>query len=216
MTRTFRRSLVIVCVLLLIIGLGLIGLSNFLSSCTRSHISVARSNMRTLATAIESYCVDNNSYPPHTFDAKFKVHWPRPIDAPTFDMRISLSTPIGYIVKYYLDPYHEEDEKASGFAYFSNGRGWFLVSPGPDRDYDTPFRFLHPDMVYMQTQEDGSLKELRGAEAIAASLLPYDPTNGIDSSGDLYHLSWGDTSLSWIDYQEKDDAKLNEQGIEAE
>ncbi len=191
MKRPSRRFLFIVCVVLVSIALGLMAILNFLESCTRSHYAVARANMRTLEMAIESYLLDYNRYPPHTFDPKYKENWPRPVDAPTFDERFSLTTPIGYIANYPLEPFHEEDEEANGFAYFSNGRGFFLVSPGPDRDFDTPFRFLHPDMVYMQTQADGSMNVLRGSEAIAASLLPYDPTNGTGSSGDIYLFSMG-------------------------
>ncbi|MFW6303112.1 MAG: hypothetical protein ACOC2L_00705, partial [Candidatus Sumerlaeota bacterium] len=132
----------------------------------------------------------------------FKTQWEMSLDAPTFDLRHSVTTPVAYISQYPLDVFYPEDEsRRLGLAYFTNGVGWFLVSTGPDMDYDTPFRLLAPDMTYIQTRADGTPITLRGAKAAQASLMPYHVTNGTYSNGDIYHFADVGADLSWIDYR---------------
>jgi len=49
--------------------LAAIAVPNFLEAQTRSKVSRAKADMRTLATGLESYAVDNNKYPPSFVDA---------------------------------------------------------------------------------------------------------------------------------------------------
>src|SRR5690606_2741475 len=44
--------------------LAAIAVPNFLEAQTRSKVSRARTDMRTVATAMEAYAVDHNKYPP--------------------------------------------------------------------------------------------------------------------------------------------------------
>jgi type II secretion system protein G len=44
--------------------LAAIAVPNFLEAQVRSKVSRAKSDIRTMATALESYAVDNNGYPP--------------------------------------------------------------------------------------------------------------------------------------------------------
>ncbi|MCD6386035.1 prepilin-type N-terminal cleavage/methylation domain-containing protein, partial [Candidatus Sumerlaeota bacterium] len=44
--------------------LALIAVPNFLEAQTRSKVAQVKANMRTVATGLESYFVDNNHYPP--------------------------------------------------------------------------------------------------------------------------------------------------------
>ena len=50
--------------------LAAIAVPNFLEAQVRSKVSRVRSDMRSLATALEAYQVDNNKYPPDPNDGK--------------------------------------------------------------------------------------------------------------------------------------------------
>ena len=73
--------------------LAAIAVPNFLEAQTRSKVSRAMSDLRSLGTAVESYAVDHNVYPPNTL---------------TFDSTslTPLSTPIAYITNSWIpDPF---------------------------------------------------------------------------------------------------------------
>lgn len=44
--------------------LAAIAVPNFLEAQTRSKVSRARADMRSISTGLESYCIDTNRYPP--------------------------------------------------------------------------------------------------------------------------------------------------------
>ena len=75
--------------------LAAIALPNFLEAQTRSKVSRAKADMRTLVTAIESYHVDNNLYP---IPADEVGVYPSPGADPWFDQTAPqiLTTPIAY------------------------------------------------------------------------------------------------------------------------
>jgi len=64
-TRAFTliELLVVVAIISILAG---IALPNFLEAQTRSKVARVRADQRTLATALESYFIDNNRYPPRT------------------------------------------------------------------------------------------------------------------------------------------------------
>src|SRR5690349_11907880 len=47
--------------------LAAIAVPNFLEAQTRSKVSRAKADMRTMVTGLESYAVDNNKYPPDRY-----------------------------------------------------------------------------------------------------------------------------------------------------
>ncbi len=64
-TRTAAFTLIELLIVVAIIAiLAAIAVPNFLEAQTRSKVSRAQADMRTIATAIESYTVDSNSQPP--------------------------------------------------------------------------------------------------------------------------------------------------------
>src|SRR3990172_10575317 len=75
--------------------LAAIAIPNFLAAQVRSKVSRAQADMRSLATALESYYVDNNSYPfPRDVGNPFSY----PGNGFTFEgIPEQLSTPIAYI-----------------------------------------------------------------------------------------------------------------------
>ncbi len=178
--------------------LAAIAVPNLLEAQTRSKVSRVRADLRTIATGLESYSVDNNSRYPLN-DGVYNVI-PR-----------ELSTPIAYLTNARLvDPFTNQEihpiygELARFYTYtlivefedliphtlaghpppvegidaegFNPGAlerygPWRLVSNGPDRTYSffgEPAGPFNPNPAV-----------LRGAD------IPYDPTNGTVSRGNL-------------------------------
>ena len=172
--------------------LTVIALPNYLQAQVRAKVSRAVSDMRAIATALESYRTDNKAYPPN--DGVFNV------------VPVQLTTPVAYLTTNLLiDPFSIREldsthgELARYYAYFKivtesefiedadNGffppveavdlapwnvgahkkyGKWRLVSVGPDRFYATT-GLLESDPV------------------LGGSDIPYDPTNGTVSWGNI-------------------------------
>lgn len=133
--------------------LAAIAVPNFLEAQVRSKVSRVRTDHRSMATAIESYYVDNNSYPACTVDTttgatntSAYAHlvaegqslagvrtFRRRTDTPSGQL-MTLTTPVAFITSYFPDPF--ADTKGATFAYFASfsGNGWILGSWGPDTD----------------------------------------------------------------------------------
>ena len=137
--------------------LAAIAVPNFLEAQTRSKVSRVRSDLRSYATAIESYYVDNNSYPVWSSSAtandygannqpQISTTPPSARFTPTFrvkgaesggdpDMLATLTTPVAYITSHFADPF--ADSKGAIFCYTVGGffnEGWIMWSYGPDTD----------------------------------------------------------------------------------
>ncbi|MFH0794382.1 MAG: DUF4190 domain-containing protein [bacterium] len=99
--------------------LAAIAVPNFLEAQVRSKVSRVKADLRMLATGLESYRVDNNSYPVGT--------------TPGGGLE-KLTTPVAHISS--LPPDTFAREKGAPLRYHTDGAGWILVSRGPDLDYD--------------------------------------------------------------------------------
>jgi hypothetical protein len=157
-----------------------------LEAQTRAKVSRAQSDMRALATGIESYRVDHNQYPPE--------NWPGPELISAYNGQFipnsvrlrRITTPIAYLSTLPADPfdpgtdlinlvvphtYHyvaANDPMKPGEAVFFHGQNpdhiwmeWMLQSYGPDRGSDSPL-----DETYWQFPR-------------------YDPSNGTVSIGNI-------------------------------
>jgi len=178
--------------------LAAIAVPNFLEAQTRSKVSRAKSDMRALATAIEAYQVDENSYPPDGDDID-------PVNLALYDVtaRMSLiTTPVAYITSLPQDPFHlrlipdmtlqilfpgpppftysyltwgNRDGVAVGFGPIppkNDGKpdNYGLISLGPNEVFDAGSPPDKPDNIY-------------------------DPTNGTVSRGDIIRLGGERISL---------------------
>ena len=131
--------------------LAAIAVPNFLEAQTRSKVSRVRADHRSLATAIESYYLDNNQYPAFfggstppagTRSANILANPNAAVVLPlsrTFALApagsvrpATITTPISYFTSYPADPF--ADTRGLPFRYYSNTRGWILGSFGPDAD----------------------------------------------------------------------------------
>lgn len=121
--------------------LAAIAVPNFLEAQVRAKVSRAKSDLRTLATALEAYHVDFNNYPFIQADGGPGVEWQAPYGRPpgydgTDPAPAGLTTPIAYITTALLDPFELESEQGgplspSGrtFLYFERF-GWGYSSTG--------------------------------------------------------------------------------------
>ena len=172
--------------------LAAIAVPNFLEAQTRSKIARVKADFQAVATAVESYGVDNNSYPIGTLGDRLS--------------RLArLSTPVSYLTSVsFLDPFQPRDtriDNAEGsylyYMYQSPGmynqgpasqgslivqaiqtygnpaggpKAWVVTSLGPDREYDAVV--LAPMLAFL------------GQPQFVVDRF-YDPTNGTISAGEI-------------------------------
>lgn len=161
--------------------------------------------MRSLATALESYFLDHNAYPPMVMSRAISANagnrgW-NASDFRTFALMLpppgvssaTLTTPVAYLTSYFVDPLAMT--KGDTFGYFTDGKDWILVSPGPDGDFDL---MLDAGDLDFSTRNDLIEKVYDSANNQKFLLLTtgsgprgaftYDPTNGNLSSGDVWRV----------------------------
>ena len=192
MNRAFTLIELLIVVAIIAI-LAAIAVPNFLEAQTRAKAARARTDLRTVACALEIYLIDNNAYPLN--DGVYNV------------IPIELTTPVAYLgLSRLVDPFssrewHEDYGELARFYTYQKivdyndlfndamlGRlppreavdiptlndgalrkygKWRLVSNGPDRMYSDPARFAATDPVLL------------------GSDIHYDPTNGSVSWGNI-------------------------------
>lgn len=173
--------------------LAAIAVPNFLEAQVRSKVSRAKADMRSLATALESYAVDHNKYPPGVKEETGMV------DVWNVWNEYRLTTPVAYITSVQIaDPFLPQKRwdgelipEPVGYQYFCYKRGgdsWrdaVEAVGAPEFDADTPnysgycLSSWGPD----RTQNAIEFAPFR-AEAEALNLY-YDSTNGTVSRGDI-------------------------------
>lgn len=166
--------------------LAAIAVPNFLEAQTRSKVSRAKSDMRTIRTAVESYAVDTNRY---IIDFNALPATPADDEYTTW---VQLTTPIAYLTsvlfapfqsaepthdnnpygdqnvyEYWGDPFFH-DQPARGATVDQLGFKWLMGSLGPN---------LQRDFIGVDASD---YVDLDRGEA-----LVYDPTNGTISRGDI-------------------------------
>jgi len=158
--------------------------------------------MRSIATSLEAYFVDNMQYPawakgdqgansfagPHA--GAYHIHtfrtWRDDSERGTF---YTLTTPVPYLTSYLRDPF--ASTRGATFGYYCDLNGWILYSWGPDMDENNTYQWdLEPDVekVYCSFYSQPSLTLLAGTSSLSAEAYTYDPTNGIISPGDIYRV----------------------------
>jgi len=98
---TLIELLIVVAIIAL---LAAIAVPNFLEAQTRAKVSRAKNDLRTLATALETYRVDNNDYPYISDDAAGE--WIMPAGFPHHHTSpAGLTTPMAYLTSALYDPF---------------------------------------------------------------------------------------------------------------
>ena len=87
--------------------LAAIAVPNFMEAQVRSKVSRVKNDVRSLATALEAYYVDNNKYPPSAV-------------VPRFARLIPLTTPVAFISSVPLDVFKTKDAGAGPWRSLGN------------------------------------------------------------------------------------------------
>lgn len=156
---------------------GALTLHNIPVYQSASTIKRVKGDLCTMATGLEAYNVDWNAYPP-SGDMESIVQQGPAIS--THASLFRLTTPIAYITRIKKDPFSENGEtpywyfkptKERDAALFGQNITWILWGVGPDGkpNIATSMDFIAP-RVYE---------------------IIYDPTNGVNSSGDIIRTNLG-------------------------
>ncbi|MDX2176412.1 MAG: prepilin-type N-terminal cleavage/methylation domain-containing protein [Candidatus Sumerlaeia bacterium] len=188
--------------------LAAIAVPNFLEAQVRAKVSAAKSDMRSLATALESYRVDNNRYVP-------TPNYNRATGQQTFTLEerwAYLTTPLSYITSIPRDPFGDSDVTRSDWRGIPAGSGNVKFATYDYSAFDragtyetTTFKqdlvvaFGYPTSIQwlIASQGPDSQPGLSVADASLGTIsgqatgLPYDPTNGTVSAGDITYVGPG-------------------------
>lgn len=166
--------------------LAAIAVPNFLEAQVRAKVSRCKADMRSTATAVESYAVDNNVYPLYGQIKPDGTIYEPAQSAGLYDLNefphYHLTTPIAYITTRFDDPFAVK-----------------IAGPIPYIRYinyiNMPFHFTLPGAPGPATQQELLEKTGRwrliacgpdGDRGADAKLnIIYDPTNGTVSNGDI-------------------------------
>lgn len=208
-TRGFTLIELLIVVAIIAI-LAAIAVPNFLEAQVRSKVSRAKADMRTIATALESYAVDNNRYP---VAYNFELAIPTPKN-PRILRLLPLTTPISYLTSLPQDVFNREEAETDSASAQSNDelrhfiyvdRWSYSGGPTPNPAMLNPasgfngqnyYRTLlgrdYPASAWLMRSR-GPLGTGRSAEgANLGSLIDervaYDPTNGTVSRGTIMML----------------------------
>jgi len=194
--------------------LAAIAVPNFLEAQVRAKVSRGKSDMRSMATAMESYRIDTNWYPP---DVQFYQDQGVPDADIPLPPLILLTSPIAYITSIPRNVFGIKSNagiyEGSPFDYIYKSerdwRGWItgepwglppndvLLDESGQPDYDTSRMWVitsfGPDLTsnsgeYMMFGERVLNRVQRwewGGVLLADWGCLYDPTNGTASKGDL-------------------------------
>jgi type II secretion system protein G len=187
--------------------LAAIAVPNFLEAQTRSKVSRSKADMRSIATAVESYAVDNNRYP-------IAAQWVSLTNQ--FNSRLQgLTTPISYMSSLPVDQFRAKDVappvtrgQLPVYEYTDFATGINLVPdpyPGPRLPSYNLFQNQNAADLYYTGRRGVGLKwwmfsvgpDQKSDYQQIASLVSeanalvlgntrtYDPTNGTVSLGDI-------------------------------
>jgi type II secretion system protein G len=188
--------------------LAAIAVPNFLEAQTRAKVSRARSDQRTIATALEAYRVDATRYPPHlgSFGASiFTLNgYGNPRLSAWRGTPPFLTTPIAYLTAVLPDVFKSGRAANSGYTDPDIGRPWETGLP-----WDTAYIYQNIGLLAERGAPGftggGALLDYGqwrlfsvgptstytrvGADSVPPAALPlgwlYDPTNGTISTGML-------------------------------
>jgi prepilin-type N-terminal cleavage/methylation domain-containing protein len=176
--------------------LAAIAVPNFLEAQTRAKVSRAQSDMRTIATALESYAVDNNSYPQnYRWTNRYYLYVP-----------YNLTSPIAYLSgeEVLYDNFREGNNQVffaqtgstnpnftQRYIYFNTEMFSQLASQFTLIDTSTGNQYIPRQQTVQGAWQLSSFgPDLRYGPEVpvrggAQKTVIYDPTNGTVSFGDI-------------------------------
>ncbi len=205
--------------LLVVVGiialLSAIAVPNYQNALARSKISKFMGDARAVETAIETFAIDNSTYPNEDYYpvGMAELNYAQPPSKPGAGfLSRSLTTPIAYLGKLPRDPFKNQspeylNEKTrfpynystdtQNTAIFQGGVGSYYVSSVYDSIISNQVmrRGKATNAIWMLSspgpdgdRDDGWNNEWNNPIAGSSSDIPtiYDPSNGTTSNGDLF------------------------------
>ena len=190
--------------------LAVIAIPCFLNAQIRAKVSTAKTELRTLATGLETYCVDQNGFPRgnwYQLSTRFSA-----LGADRG--LILLSTPIAYIREALMldefptelrdgsfvapSPELDDDDERHWYKYSSCDCRGSIIGTFGKPDYDR--RQLRPDWYILQSSGPDHTRHTLGQGALRIApdnfrSTVYDPTNGLTSRGSLYRAGGSPTGV---------------------
>lgn len=176
--------------------LAAIAVPNFLEAQTRAKVSRARADMRTEATALETYRVDNNEYP-RPFDA---FQYPNPYyTRGNWHEHIpsSLTTPVAYLNVISMDPFLPKAPRNQAAKVTVEGRHFYFNGPFSQKAifsdggtysifYTESMEYAGEYAVFSYGPDRSYYNEPAGREARSqGQWIDYDASNGTLSAGNI-------------------------------
>lgn len=176
--------------------LAAIAVPNFIEAQTRSKVSRTKADLRSLATAMETYRVDNASYVPD-FDGWNPRYNTIPWDevGTSFSFMI-LTTPIAYIADIPGDVFNQGGEYGvpGDFQYYASDT-WAIVSTSRATNWKRlglkwMIGSLGPDLMLGGMMDSDKWTVMNGSEWELVNAV-YDASNGTVSGGDIARSNLG-------------------------
>ena len=195
--------------------LAAIAVPNFLEAQTRSKVSRVKADIRTLVTAIESYHVDNNAFPPPSDATGAPIRPGRVTEWFETRMPTGLTTPVAYMTGIPSDVFaaaagelpllhyttrdyviriegddHEFRELAEAMLGTHRLIEYYILSHGPDLDHDFAALGHHHEADGDDGHDEDDHGHGHDHDHDPHPAL-YDPTNGTVSNGDIVYFGPG-------------------------
>jgi len=181
-------TLIELLIVVAIIGiLAAIAIPNYMNAQTRAKVARASADMKTVVTGVELYQVDRGGCPTYHYGQGNSLPGALEFfiggsvnafaDSPPFDGRNPLTTPVNYIAAYPDDP-------------FAGGR---RISPETNQYHYVNWPYAIEKVgwpVFSDLHREYGAYRLhsRGPNLIGPETgIPYDPTNGTNSDGDIIY-----------------------------
>lgn len=194
--------------------LAAIAVPNFLEAQTRAKVSRVMSDMRTVNTALETYKIDHNVYPPHgIFPNGRNASGGLTVRSSSLNVidPVVITTPIAYLnseqptIDIFQASLFNGTTPKTSFYDWTLGR---IVYVSYDLNADTRrslgasryglFRFSSagPDQaIYnMNMPPEGTIQ----SRTAAGKIVPYDASNGTISAGDIFRTQKGELQQQYI------------------
>ncbi|MBI1388412.1 MAG: prepilin-type N-terminal cleavage/methylation domain-containing protein [bacterium] len=177
-------TLIELLIVVAIIGiLAAIAIPNFINAQVRAKVASCESDLRSLATAMEMYRMDNNMYPPT----------PNTAGNLRFARLAKLTSPISYMSSVPLDPFRKGVDVSSSNMFQADDSAYPLWDP---ETFDAKKEANSRDLEWMPVEKTRRHRwVLHGAgpdtDYEAAEGYPlhyYNASNGVVSSGDIYRF----------------------------
>ena len=187
-------TLIELLIVVAIIGiLAAIAVPNFLQAQTRAKLARVQGEFRSVRTALESYRVDNNTYP---YDG-----WRGFLRTP--NGWIGLTTPVAYINSGSMHDPFKSKYVIPGDQDPGTMLSLYELSTGnhqPDRSHEMPFddwilNSIGPDSSFNKAGLGGDAgDDTSGAMSypFTVRVLRFDVSNGLHSKGDIYAFKGGE------------------------